>query len=248
MNDPSPFPTTPFSFTLQLGEEALTVSGAVPAEACPVTDLIPLLLGLGEAIVGAASRQLPSGKPVSCGPGCGACCRQLVPVSHAEAAFLREEVIPGLPPEQRARVTARVTAAAARLRQDGLLDDLRRLPAETDPERRQALGLRYFRAGLACPFLDDESCGIHPQRPLACREYLVVSPARCCAQPDSGGIEPVAIPRKPSHALIQLEAEAGAGPGWRTMIDALADADPPVPRMIPDPIEFLRNFLAHLLK
>jgi hypothetical protein len=35
--------------------------------------------------------------------------------------------------------------------------------------------VRYFLQGVACPFLEAESCGIHPDRPLACREYLVTS-------------------------------------------------------------------------
>jgi Fe-S-cluster containining protein len=36
---------------------------------------------------------------------------------------------------------------------------------------------------MPCPFLEDESCSIHPDRPLVCREYLVTSPAELCAGP-----------------------------------------------------------------
>lgn len=248
MNQTPAIPLIPFSFTLQLGGESLSISGTVPATECPVTDLIPLLLSLGEGVVAAASRQVPSGKPISCGPGCGACCRQLVPISLSEAAYLRHEVLPNLPDDHRLRIKLRLADAASILRTSGLLGELQALPAQTDPARRQAVGLRYFLGGIPCPFLEQESCSIHPQRPLACREYLVVSPVPRCSRPDHGGIESVPIPNKPSHALIQLDAAATRSPGWRTMIEALAD-DAVVPvRTVPDSIQFLKNFLAMLLK
>ena len=49
--------------------------------------------------------------------------------------------------------------------------------------------------GVPCPFLEDESCSIHPERPLVCREYLVTSPAALCAGPTQEGVTPVAVPK-----------------------------------------------------
>jgi len=240
--------TTPFSFTLQLGGESLSVSGSLPDGECPVTALVPLLLNLGEQIVAAAIRQAPPGKAVSCGPGCGACCRQLVPISLSEAAYLRQVVLPELAPEHRQRVAQRLTDAAATLNAAKLLEPLLELPTETSPERRQALGVRYFLLGMACPFLENESCSIHPQRPLACREYLVTSPASHCAHPAKDHVAPLRIPQQPSHALIRLDAAATASAGWQTMITALLDECDSPPRSIPKPVEFLKNLLSHLLK
>lgn len=243
----NPPPPTPFSFTIQLGDETLRVAGSVPGGACDASDLVPLLQGLAEAIVAAASRQSAAAKTISCGPGCGACCRQLVPISLTEAAYLREVVLPALTADHRRRVVERLAEAAVALRKAKLREVLRDLPDESNPERRQAVGLRYFLTGIACPFLEEESCSIHPQRPLACREYLVVSPAAHCARPEQGGIEPVTIPRKPSHAMIQLDAAATGGRGWRPMIEALLDEAELPARRVLDPIGFLRNFLEQLL-
>ncbi|MCX6874274.1 MAG: YkgJ family cysteine cluster protein [Verrucomicrobia bacterium] len=243
----APHPT-PFSFTIRIGEECLNVSGSVPEGECAVEALVPLLLGVGEGIVAAAVRQIPPATRVSCGPGCGACCRQLVPLSLSEAAYLKNQVLPNLPNKHRKRVEQRIAAAAAALRGGKLLEVLRLLPEEPDPQQRQTVGVRYFLLGLPCPFLEHESCSIHPQRPLACREYLVSSPAPHCAHPDQGGVEPVPIPQKPSHALIQLDAELTHSPGWRTMIDVLIDAPAAPERTIPQPIDFLKNFLYHLLQ
>jgi Fe-S-cluster containining protein len=40
----------------------------------------------------------------------------------------------------------------------------------------------YFELGIPCPFLEAESCSIHTQRPMICREYMVTSdPAHCAA-------------------------------------------------------------------
>ena len=44
------------------------------------------------------------------------------------------------------------------------------------------LGARYFRLGIACPFLEAESCGIYEHRPAVCREYHVTSPAEKCSR------------------------------------------------------------------
>jgi len=248
MNDENVPAMTPFSFTIQIGGESLSVSGSLPDGPCAVTALIPLLLNLGEEIVAAAIRQAPPGKAISCGPGCGACCRQLVPVSLSEAAYLRQVVLPELSPEHRQRVAQRLTAATAALSAAKLLEPLIELPSETNRERRQALGLRYFLLGIACPFLENESCSIHPQRPLACREYLVTSPAAHCAQPAKDHVEPLRIPQQPSHALIRLDAATTASAGWRTMIMSLLDEGGPPPRNILGPVEFLKEFLSHLLE
>ena len=46
------------------------------------------------------------GEAISCKAGCGACCRQLVPVSETEAHHLRD-VVEAMPEPRRAAVTAR---------------------------------------------------------------------------------------------------------------------------------------------
>lgn len=247
MSEPQDPPTTPFAFTLQLGGESFSVSGSVPAGECAVEELVPLLLALGESIVAAAIRQRPPERHISCGPGCGACCRQLVPISLSEAGFLRNKVLPGLEPDHRLRVEQRLTEAAATLRESGLWGELRALPGEADRERRQAIGLRYFLNGIPCPFLEEESCSIHPQRPLACREYLVTSPVRHCASPNPHDVAPLPIPKRPSRALVQLDAAATGGPGWQTLIEALSGSPATPARMIPEPVTFLQNFLSQLL-
>ncbi|MEZ5225858.1 MAG: YkgJ family cysteine cluster protein [Acidimicrobiales bacterium] len=94
--------------------------------------------------------------PISCGPGCGACCRQAVPVTAAELRAVRAW-LDGLPDDERMAHERRIAATKTRL----------------DAANAEAIGIEneraYFALGIACPFLVDESCSIHPARPLACR-------------------------------------------------------------------------------
>lgn len=245
MDQESTPPEEEFSFDLKLGGEELRVAGTFPPPGAPVTAMVPLFLGLGEAMVSAAVRERENaGVKASCGPGCGACCRQPVPISHSEAAFLRDEVIPGLPPEQRARVEERILKAEAALTESGLADEIATLPDNPSPDARQMIGLRYFLLSIPCPFLENESCGIHPMRPLACREYLVTSPAVRCSRPKDRHIEQLKLPATPSHALIRMDARATGGSGWSVMLHALTHPRPA--RAIESPESALQEFLAAL--
>ena len=87
----------------------------------------------------------------------------------------------------RASSQARFAAAEAGFAAAGLTERRGRSDRE--------LSTAYFAMGVPCPFLEDESCSIHPERPLVCREYLVTSPAALCAGPSQEGVTPVAVPK-----------------------------------------------------
>ncbi len=238
-----------FSFTLQLGGSALEISGELPEPGAPSSEMVPVYLGIGELLLETSSRESErEGAVPSCGPGCGACCRQLVPISLSEAAYLRAVVVPNLAEDHRRRVEERMALVGEKLAEAGMLRELEGLPAETDRVKRQSLGLRYFLLGIPCPFLEQESCSIHPQRPLACREYLVTSPAARCAKPDAGGIVPLVPKVKPSQALILTDRSKSGSGGWITMITALISKEPPVDRPVEDPQQELGSFLSNLGK
>jgi Fe-S-cluster containining protein len=129
------------------------------------------------------------GKEISCRAGCGACCRQAVAISAVEAQALAE-LVDTFPAERQSIVRERFQAGIRRLEEAGLLDPSQppghRYPQAADQgalaQTLNDLGRRYFRLGVACPFLEDESCGIYEQRPAVCREYHVTSPAENCAR------------------------------------------------------------------
>jgi Fe-S-cluster containining protein len=135
------------------------------------------------------------GKAVSCRKGCGACCRQLVPISRTEGERLLQ-LIDAMPAERREVLDRRFAAAEAAIAAAGL----KQRGERTDRE----LSLAYFALRVPCPFLEDESCSIHAERPLVCREYLVTSPPELCAGPAQEGVTPVPVP-KVSPAARRLQ-------------------------------------------
>jgi Fe-S-cluster containining protein len=166
----------------------------VPDAPVPAAEIVPALQGLVNAVVGAAE----AGKAVSCRKGCGACCRQLVPISRTEGERLLQ-LIDGLPDGPREALRARFAAAEAAIGAAGL--------DQRGERSDRALSLAYFALGLPCPFLEEESCSIHDERPLVCREYLVTSPAELCAGAAQKGVTPVAVP-KVSMAARGLQDES----------------------------------------
>jgi Fe-S-cluster containining protein len=121
------------------------------------------------------------GRNVSCAKGCGACCRQLVPISAIEARELAK-VVEKMPPARREIILERFAQAREKLADAEMLDPLLHPDLYSD-EQMRALGREYFKLAIACPFLEEESCSIYPDRPITCREYLVTSPAANCSAP-----------------------------------------------------------------
>lgn len=167
---------------LSVGDLRIAHPITVPSGPVPAADVVPALQGLVNAVVAAAE----AGRAISCRKGCGACCRQLVPISRTEGERLLSTVV-ALPEERRAVLEGRFAAAEAAL----AAADLKERRGRPDRE----LSTAYFALGIPCPFLEEESCSIHPDRPLVCREYLVTSPPELCAGPAQEGVTPVPVPK-----------------------------------------------------
>src|SRR6266576_2839276 len=69
-----------------VGNCELKMSVTVPAGPTRLDDLVPLLQILSDNVVAVAEHEAAQqGVCISCRKGCGACCRQLVPISPVEA-------------------------------------------------------------------------------------------------------------------------------------------------------------------
>ena len=99
--------------TLRLAVGALRIAHpiTVPSGRVAAREVVPALQGLVNAVVDAAERAVTAdGKEISCRKGCGACCRQLVPVSRSEGERLLE-VLARLPAGRRRAIEARFAEA-----------------------------------------------------------------------------------------------------------------------------------------
>ena len=210
--------TVQVDFTLAIGEGRLDASIAVPAGEVTLTQMLPVLQNLSSRIIDSTVEIIGTeGFQVSCRAGCGACCRQLVPLSIFEAEALAAWV-DTLPEDRRQELAARFHSALSALRDAGLLSRLG--PAtHSDAAASLTLAMDYHRAGVACPFLEEESCSIHPIRPLICREYLVTSPPEFCQDPSTNQVAGVPIPIKLSKTLMALGARLeNNATGWIPLV------------------------------
>jgi Fe-S-cluster containining protein len=180
------------------GGDSITVP--LPAGEVPAYAVLPALRALVDAMMQRVKdASAERGETITCKAGCGACCRQYVPVSDLEARGLME-VIRRMPEERQARVRARFAEAEARLRDAGMWDRMGR-GGRIHPSEHFRLVVEYFRLGIPCPFLEDEACSIHPDRPLICREYLVVSSETFCAALDRPNIKRLAAPQTSTRTI-----------------------------------------------
>ena len=228
------------TFDLRFDGRTLPVRVEVPGGPARPVDLLPVLHEINGKLIEAAAGD----RQVSCQAGCGACCRQIVPISETEARYLAD-LVAALPDERRRRVIARFGEVLRALAESGMLARLGSEQADW-----HQLGLDYFRLGIACPFLEDESCSIHPHRPASCREYLVTSPAANCASPTADNIAMVELPAKMSRVLNRFSDGRGDAPArWMALplllewvAEHCKDPQPVLPGA-----ELLRNFMNRLV-
>ncbi len=198
------------SANFKIGWEGRELSASVALPTHPVSPryLLPMIQNLSNALVGMGESLVAErGETISCKAGCGACCRQLVPITESEAHHIRD-LVEAMPEPRREAVREKFAAARTALAASGLLELLLK---PTENTRNTELGLSYLRLGIACPFLEEESCSIHPDRPLSCREYLVTSPAEYCREPTATTIRRVPTPGFAMTAFATLDGPAPTG-------------------------------------
>jgi Fe-S-cluster containining protein len=185
---------------LSLGGVPLELQLTVPAKPTKPQRMLPIFRQMTDSFVGLSEQAVASsGGQVSCQKGCAACCRQAIPLAEIEA-YQIAETIESLPEPRRTEIKNRFAAAFHHFLEIGWFERLDNCINLSPPEREQII-LEYFNEFVACPFLEDESCLIHEARPLACREYLVTSPAENCRQLSAEKIRMVEHAVKTSDAV-----------------------------------------------
>jgi Fe-S-cluster containining protein len=207
----SPSPPAPAlaraEFTVQGEGFSLSLQATVPAGPVHQADLLPLARAIADAVVAQTQQAVEAaGQSISCRAGCGACCRSLVAVSEVEARRLQAH-ISALPEARRQQLRSRFDEALAALARAGLLEGLQHWADWSEPEYRRQL-TAYFAAGVACPLLEDETCGLYAERPITCREFLVTSPPRHCGELGSDQIRRVALPVRVFNAMARWQPRA----------------------------------------
>src|SRR5471032_2116619 len=98
---------------LAVGDMRIVHPVTVPKQAVAAAEIVPALQGIVNAVVASAEADLTkSGETISCRKGCGACCRQLVPVSRTEGERLLD-LVEAMPRDRRKEIRRRFAAAEA---------------------------------------------------------------------------------------------------------------------------------------
>ena len=198
---------------LRIDGDPLPVSAPQPPARGRLDELLPAMQAIDNAAIGHAIRKAEAaGKQVTCAKGCSACCRaQPVPVTPPEAHALLL-LVEAMPAARRREVEARFADRVARLHDAGLADGFLHRDPALDADGARTLARDYFALGLVCPFLQDDACSIHPQRPFVCRQYLVTSDPALCADPFANPIEVVPMPVQAATAMLSAASQAMATP------------------------------------
>ncbi len=194
---------------LRIDGAAVAVSAPQPPSPARLDELLPAQRGIDDAAIAHAVRKAEGGgRTVACAKGCSACCRaQPVPVTPPEAhALLR--LVEALPAARRHDIEARFADREQRLRDAGLADAFLQRVDALDADAARTLAHAYFKLGLACPFLDEDACSIHPQRPFVCRQYLVTSDPALCADPFANKAEVIPMPLHAATAALAISETA----------------------------------------
>jgi Fe-S-cluster containining protein len=215
--------TTTAQFALPIGGATLRGTVQLPAGRTTLTQLLPIIQDIENTIVDRVTLEAQAAnRPISCRAGCGACCRQLVPLTFFEAEALTEW-LQSLPQDRLALLHQRFQLALSALRDAGIMERMLDASWMSDEKISTRLNLDYFHAGVPCPFLENESCSIHPIRPLICREYLVTSSPELCKDPAVHAIAGLQFPVRLSRALVAFGRHIDQDDrGWLPLVFLLA--------------------------
>jgi Fe-S-cluster containining protein len=218
---------------LNIGGHRLAMRLDLPTEPVKPHRALPIFQQMTNSFVDLSVKAVEAqGETMSCKEGCGACCRQPVPISELEV-YQIAELVESMPEPRRSEIKNRFSDACEHFARIGWFEKIAACDEVGKTEGRSAVAetLRelideYFREGISCPFLEAESCSIHPSRPLVCREYAVTSPPENCSRLDRQAIRPIQLLVNPS-TTVQFLGRTGrmGGLGLLPLIRALELAE-----------------------
>jgi Fe-S-cluster containining protein len=210
--------------TLNIDGEPLRMSMTVPAKPVTPRRMLPIFQQMTNAFTDRAVQAAVSqGDEISCKAGCGACCRQAVPLAEIETYALAA-IVDEMPEPRRTQIREKFEKASAHFSSIGWLQKLESCVGKPIAEINEVV-MEYFREGIECPFLEEGSCSIHPVRPLACREYLVTSPAENCASPTKETIRMLRLDASPAKTVRLVGRENVSGVNFIPLVFALRWAE-----------------------
>ena len=153
---------------------------------------------------------ISNGDTITCQANCSECCKYLVSLSIPEAMRLSEEVMQ-LPEWEQSLVYESTTVIARHILEltpKGFLQELAKTQNGIAP-KLNGISKWYHSMNLPCPFLLSNMCAIYNQRPMVCREHLVVNSVLdiCCKPDNAKQPQVLRAPISIAEALAELTGE-----------------------------------------
>lgn len=191
------------NISLSLDGRQIDLQMTVPAKPVKARRLLPIFRQITDQFLALSESETEAaGEKISCAKGCAACCRQLIPVAEIEAHQFAETV-EDFPEPRRSEIKLRFEKAWRHFAEIDWFGRLAEFGGKSNKDR-QEVALDYFYENVSCPFLENETCLIHEERPLGCREYLVTSPAENCWHPTAETVKLMPLPVKPANAVRNI--------------------------------------------
>lgn len=204
--------TAEIHFDMEVAGQPLGLRAIVADKPVTLSAIVPLARMICDRIVSLTTQQAATaGHCVTCRKGCMNCCRYLVPLSVPETLCLQEDL--NAQKSEVRQVTFRAFAAVGKKM---ISAGPPHIPSHRATDSlgctvspAGAAGQWYAQLDVTCPLLDQtrQACRMYDQRPLACREHMVISAPDMCRgfTPNSGDIQ--APPVSVSEALGLLTAD-----------------------------------------
>lgn len=203
-------PVDQINISLKVPAGTLDLALTVPSKKVKLRAMLPVVRSLSNSFIEASVKEISSsGESISCKAGCGACCRQMVPVSEAEA-FDISRTVAEMPEPRRSEIKERFSSGLEKFKASRFFDRLDDAALDGTDADYETLIEEYFDHNVECPFLESGACSIHPVRPITCREYLVTSPAELCDSAKGKGIVNIRQFFQVKESLISLAREKTA--------------------------------------
>lgn len=168
-------------FSFEAAEQKISFSINIMNEEATLSDIVLPARKLSSKVA-IAHRQAAEkkGQTIPCKKGCCSCCSSLIPISVPEAFRLREEFLE-MPGDQSNKLLRNCICAAEKILKKTEKEKCLHTFAQEGRQQITQIDKWYNELGLVCPFLSGGgACKIYPQRPLACREHIVVGTSGSC--------------------------------------------------------------------
>jgi len=120
------------------------------------------------------------GFTIPCRRGCTACCHLLIILSAPEAIHLVEEVVAKMTAERRESILQFCSELGKQMREQLPKDLVANNTDNVSVSEIRDISDWYTRWQQPCAFLQDKACTVYKQRPIVCRDWLVLGSASQC--------------------------------------------------------------------